>query len=136
MEPTLEFQSPPCALALDEEDGFLVAAVGQEVARLRETAQDFAVLTEAVDDLAAVGVLFAKPGELRRLTVDPGVGEGALQLFRALLDLPQLVKQHRGSPGDGPARPAVQLAVIVWRLYFRWNRSTRPAVSMNFCLPV
>ena len=106
------------------------------MARLAETAQDFAVLTEALDDLAAVGVLFAKPGELRRLTVDLGVGECALQLFRALLDLPQLVKQHRGSPGDGPARPAVQLAVVVWRLYFRWNRSTRPAVSMNFCLPV
>jgi hypothetical protein len=23
-----------------------------------------------------------------------------------------------------------------WRLYFRWKRSTRPAVSMNFCFPV
>src|SRR5437867_8088455 len=30
-----------------------VAAVGQEVARLAATAQDFAVLTEALDDLAA-----------------------------------------------------------------------------------
>src|SRR2546430_14454932 len=76
----------------------------REVLRRLGEAQDFAVLTEALDDLAAVGVLFAKPGELRRLTVDLGVGECALQLFRALLDLPQLVKQHRGSPGDGPAR--------------------------------
>src|SRR2546427_323712 len=125
MDPTLEFQSAPGALALDEEDDFLVAA---DARRAGVHDLDLSALT--------LGVLFAKPGELRRLTVDLGVGECALQLFRALLDLPQLVKQHRGSPGDGPARPAVQLAVVVWRLYFRWNRSTRPAVSMNFCLPV
>ena len=103
---------------------------------LAEAAQHLAVLAEALDDLDAVGALFAEAGKLRRLPVNLGVGEHALQLLRALLDLPQLVKQHRGSPGERHARPAAQLAGVVWRLYFRWNRSTRPAVSMNFCLPV
>jgi hypothetical protein len=50
----------------------------------------------------------------------------------------------RGGPAAerGPGPLARETSVTsysvtgVVRLYLRWNRSTRPAVSMSFCLPV
>jgi len=39
------------------------------------------------------------------------------------------------APGKGPPGPLIDSYFLVFA-YFRWNLSTRPAVSTSFCLPV
>src|SRR4029453_6893157 len=129
-----------------------VAALGQDVAGLADAAEHLAVSREALDDLDGVGMLFPEAGVLRGLGEDRRVRQEAGDLVRPLFDLAELVKQHRASPPPrrGWARRtnknrrgsrhrrfrSSSYEVVVWRLYFRWKRSTRPAVSMSLCLPV
>src|SRR5207248_7446566 len=101
------------------------------------------------DGLFEIGVFLAEARVVGLPGENGGVGERAVDLLRAFFDLTELVK-HRGSAPPGQARPSeascrariVSSGRYPWagvagsRLYLRWKRSTRPAVSMNFCLPV
>src|SRR5204862_4363082 len=67
-------------------------------------------------------------------------------LLGALFDAAELIEQHGSAPrarwrdgeygGPCPAPRGDYDVVVGCRLYLRWKRSTRPAVSMSFCLPV
>src|SRR2546421_12891065 len=105
----------------------------------------FRSLGEPLDDLDRLGVLPAEARVLGRLREDGGIGQRASDLVRPLFDLTELVKQHRGSAPPANGNPAgahpsrsrsVRYDDALCRLYFRWKRSTRPAVSTSFCLPV
>ena len=130
-----------------------VAALGQDVAGLADAAEHLAVGREALDDLHGIGMLLPEAGVLGRQAEDRRVRQEAGDLVRPLFDLAELVKQHRASAPLRRRWPrwtnknrresrrrrlpsASYEVVVVWRLYFRWKRSTRPAVSMSLCLPV
>src|SRR5262249_2708146 len=115
-----------------------VAALGRDVLSLAHLAKNVAVPAEAPADLLPVGVLLGEAGVLGLLREDGGARQPPGDLLRPLFDLAELVKQHGGSAPPArkrPPRPAYCCAAGC-RLYFRWKRSTRPAVSMSFCLPV
>src|SRR5262249_30452365 len=48
---------------------------------------------------------------------------------------PWTKKRPAGARSRRPRSACYEVA-SGWRLYFFWNRSTRPAVSMSLCLPV
>src|SRR5205814_126525 len=98
--------------------------------------------------------LRALPGELRELAPvgdDGRVRDQALQLLVAPLDLGEAVEHalthERGASASptprirraGDPRPrqaGAEPEPLRLRPYLRWKRSTRPAVSTSFCLPV
>src|SRR5437016_4152130 len=140
-------------LRLRELGQLAVAALGEDVTRLADAPQDVAVGGEALDDLDGLGVLLPEPGVLGGLAEDGGIGQRPRDLVGSLFDLAELVKQHRGSTrpfadavrwakkrpaGTRSHRPRSACYEVAsgWRLYFFWNRSTRPAVSMSLCFPV
>src|SRR2546426_378280 len=134
-------------LRLGELGELAVAALGEDVARLADAPEHIAVRGEALDDLDGVGVLLPEPGVLGGPAEDGGVGQRPGDLVGPLFDVAELVKQHRGSgrPFAGTARRANKKPAGIqphrlrneryedagWRRYFRWKRSTRPAVSMS-----
>src|SRR5262249_61084304 len=67
-----------------------------------------------------------------------GVGRRSGVPLRPPFVLTELVNQQGGSAPPARKRPPrrAYCCAAGCRLYFRWKRSTRPAVSMSFCLPV
>ncbi len=134
-----------------------VAVLVEDVTRLGDASENPPVVVELLDRLCEVSRGLGRPRVESGLTEHDRVGERTVQLTVALFDLAKLVK-HRSSSGAGTdgtlarghapgkrtrcrlearvasSRPYASAATFL--LYFRWKRSTRPAVSMNFCLPV
>src|SRR5581483_1100037 len=122
---------------------------------LGDVALDALPLAPAGDRLLELRALARERRELAAVRDDGRVGDQPLELRVAALDLRQALEhlssgkkrgggrssawtepRHRrptGRPTRGYAgwEPGVPL-----RPYFRWKRSTRPAVSTSFCLPV
>ena len=136
-----------------------VGVLGGHVAGLLEASQELLVLLELQDDLGELGRGLGGLGVGGRLADDGGIGHRAGQLAVPLLDLAKLVKHGAPSRGIGQTgtprtetgteelfacrlrgaalgRPVPYPSASGFLLYLRWKRSTRPAVSRNFCLPV
>ena len=95
---------------------------------LPEPLQHLAVLGEPLHGLDRLGVLPAETRVLGRLREDGGIGQHPGDLVRPLFDLPELVKQHRGSAPPANRKPAgthpsrsrsVRYDDALCRLYFR-----------------
>src|SRR5437667_5791698 len=126
-------------------------SLAQDLAMLVEVARHALALAPADDRLLELGALLGELRELAPVGDDGRVRDQALQLLVAPLDLGEAVEhaltQHRGgsaSPtprirraGDPrPRQAGVEPEPLRLRPYLRWKRSTRPAVSTSFCLPV
>src|SRR5256886_17702278 len=101
-------------LGLRELHELAVAALREEVARLAEPPEHFTIFREPVDDVDRLGVLFAEARVLDGLREDGGIGQRTGDLVRSLLDLTELVKQHRAQrlpqqkPGWSPPQPVAE----------------------------
>ena len=125
--------------------------LARELAVLLDLARHALALAPAGDRLLELRPFPGELGELAPVGDDGRVRDQALQLLVASLDLGEAVEhrltQRRGgsaSPtprirraGDPrPRQAGAEPEPLRLRPYLRWKRSTRPAVSTSFCLPV
>src|SRR5438876_3925158 len=119
--------------------GILLA---QALAVLLDLACHVLALAPAGDRLLELGALPGAPRELAPVGDDGRVRDQALQLLIASLDLGEAVEHrltHPRARRAGRPRPrqaGVEPEPLRLRPYLRWKRSTRPAVSTSFRLPV
>ena len=138
------------------------AVVAQDVLGFLDAGEHALVGAEGGDDLFQLGPRLGQPGVLGAAARRAGGGLGELspQVLVPTLDRAQLIEHRRASrdvgdrewaspdgngsdtPGarDGHRGPACRTRRYACagglRPYLRWKRSTRPAVSTSFCLPV
>src|SRR5437867_4460131 len=125
--------------------------LARELAVLLDLARHALALAPADDRLLELRPFPGELGELAPVGDDGRVRNQALQLLVASLDLGEavehrLTQRRRGGTSPTPrtrraGRPrppqaGVEPEPLRLRPYLRWKRSTRPAVSTSFCLPV